>query len=292
MARTDVAIVTHAAAPDVDADDIPLVRALDSLGVTWRALAWDDPRADWAACSLAVLRSAWDYHLRRDAYLAWAGAVERVVPLHNPAAVIRANTHKRYLLELARRGAPVVATELVEQGSGVTLREVAAGRDWSEVVFKPAVSAGSWRTHRARADDVEAGRLFLELVAERDVLVQPWLASVGERGERCLVYVGGAYSHSVRKRARFAAEAGHEPGVVAVEPRVDERALAERVLAAADATGLLYARVDIADGPAVADGPPAPLLMELELTEPRLYLRTAPAEAATRLAQAIAARLS
>jgi hypothetical protein len=48
---------------------------------------------------------------------------------------------------------------------------------------------------------------------------------------------------------------------------------------------LLYARIDLIPGP---DG--VPTLIELELTEPSLFLRYAP-EAAERLADAVMARL-
>ena len=63
-------------------------------------------------------------------------------------------------------------------------------------------------------------------------------------------------------------------------------ALADRALAAVpDGTHLLYARVDLIPGP---DG--APLLIELELAEPSLFLRHGP-QAPTRLAESIVARL-
>ena len=63
-----------------------------------------------------------------------------------------------------------------------------------------------------------------------------------------------------------------------MEPAAGELALAERALAAVRALGLgvpIYARVDCAAGP---DG--LPLLMELELLEPSLFLdRSAPSAA-------------
>ncbi len=61
-----------------------------------------------------------------------------------------------------------------------------------------------------------------------------------------------------------------------------ELAVAERVLAAVPGgADLLYARVDLLPGP---DG--LPVLLELELTEPSLFLWTAPGPA-DRLADAV-----
>ena len=61
--------------------------------------------------------------------------------------------------------------------------------------------------------------------------------------------------------------------------------LADRVLALVPGGPLLYARVDLVPG---QDG--APLLMELEITEPCLFLVTSPG-AAGLLADAVAARV-
>ena len=71
-----------------------------------------------------------------------------------------------------------------------------------------------------------------------------------------------------------------DPEITAVAPEPAERELADRAMAwLTDRLGpLAYARVDLLDGP---DG--APVILELELTEPCLYLPSA-AGAAERLA--------
>ena len=83
-------------------------------------------------------------------------------------------------------------------------------------------------------------------------------------------------SHAVHKGARWAGDTEQSRGLA--DPGADELALAARVLQAVAAHGhgpLAYARVDVARG---ADG--APLLMELEIVEPSLYLDRAPDRAA------------
>jgi glutathione synthase/RimK-type ligase-like ATP-grasp enzyme len=190
--------------------------------------------------------------------------------------------HKGYLLDLARAGVPVTPTELVPRGSAARLADVAAGRGWSEVVVKPAISAGSRLTLRTGAA-TERGEAHLRaLVGEEDALVQPYLPAVEGYGERSLIFIDGELTHAVRKGRRFVGDAESVTGPVDVSAA--EAALARAVLAAAPAPGL-YARVDVAPGP---DG--QPVLMELELIEPSLFFASGPGSV-ERLVGAIARRL-
>nr|MDQ2836013.1 hypothetical protein [Actinomycetota bacterium] len=100
-----IAIATCDQLPDGDPDDQLLITALLELGLRASLLAWSAPEVDWTAFDATMLRSTWDYTVRRTEFLAWA---DRVPRLHNPAAVIHANSDKRYLAELAAAGLPVV----------------------------------------------------------------------------------------------------------------------------------------------------------------------------------------
>jgi hypothetical protein len=124
-------------------------------------------------------------------------------------------------------------------------------------------------------------------------MVQPYVASVDERGESALVFVGGRYSHAVIKEALLVpGERANEDKLFATErlhpvrPSAAERAVAEAVLAAIPfpRDELLYARVDLVLG---EDG--APAVLELELVEPSLMLPQAPPGVADELARAILA---
>ena len=131
-------------------------------------------------------------------------------------------------------------------------------------MVKPAVSAASYRTMLVTADREEEGEIHLaELLAERDVLVQLYLPSVEDYGERAVVWIDGEVTHAVRKSPRFEGEDESVSGVQAVTP--DEEALARKAISVVDGS-LLYARVDVAPGP---DG--SPVVMELELVEPSLF---------------------
>lgn len=288
-----VALATATDARPLDDDLPPLVAALEAQGASASPVTWDDPAVDWASFDVAVIRSTWDYHGRHDEFCAWADAVAAVTVLCNPAPVIRWNTDKRYLAELAADGIDVVPTVFLEPGDAV------ATVDAPEVVVKPAVSAGSRDTARYLLGD-DTGRMAAErhatelLEAGRVVMVQPYLDAVDEHGETAVICIDGVVSHAIRKgpllrpgdaptRALFA-----EEQISAREPRDAELALARATLGACaarfGADALLYARVDLIPGPS-GD----PVLLELELTEPSLFFDTAPGSA-DRFASAVLAR--
>jgi len=284
-----VAVVTASVARGLDDDLAPLCDALDRRGIAHRLVDWDDPAVDWGAFGLVVVRSVWDYPRRRDELLAWAERVAARAPVLNPPAILRWSSDKRYLADLERAGVPVVATAFAAPG-----REM----DWpdaEEVVVKPAVSAGSLDTERYPAGRLGAARAHVaRLHAEgRTAMAQPYLAAVEERGETALVHLGGAYSHAIRKGPMLVPGLEVVSGLFVEEdirpaaPSAREAAVARAALAAVPggAERLLYARVDLVPGP---DG--EPVVLELELLEPSLFLAHAPG-AADRLAAAIAGRL-
>jgi hypothetical protein len=106
------------------------------------------------------------------------------------------------------------------------------------------------------------------LTAVGAALVQPYLASVDDYGERSLVWIDGSLSHAIRKAPRFA---GDDEAVTGPFPIADEeRAVAEHALAPI-ADRILYGRVDLA-----RDESGRPVVMELELVEPSLFFVRGP----------------
>src|SRR5262249_48897964 len=185
-----VATCAELSEPDPDAE--PLAAALADAGSAARLVAWDAPGADWDAPAPTIVRSTWNYALDREAFLAWAARVARAAPLWNPPDVLAANTHKRYLVELARRGVPVVPTALVERGASPEV----AGRGWPRVVIKPAVGAGSLDARAFDAADPAAEEHARALAARVEVLIQPYIDSVHDHGERAVVWIDGELSHA------------------------------------------------------------------------------------------------
>lgn len=289
MAIAPTAILaTCADLPAGDEDAELLTAALGAAGVVARWQVWSDPGAEWSA-DLTVLRSTWDYTAMRERFVQWAYGIGS---LANPASVVEWNSDKTYLRDLAAAGVPVVPTLWTAPGEVVELP--VAG----EFVVKPSVGAGSRGAGRfspERAHEAQAHVAHLH-DAGRIVLVQPYLTDVDAIGETALVYVDATFSHAVRKGAMLPAGVTHpvDTHELYVEERIaphvataDELAVGKKamdVVRERFGDDLLYARVDLLPSP---DGP---LLIELELTEPSLFLGYAEG-AADRFAAAIAARV-
>ena len=283
--KSRVALVTCAELPTGDPDDQLLSEPLRHRGATAEPVAWDDPGVDWSAFDLAVLRSTWNYPDRRTEFLSWAAGVPR---LANPADVVTWNTDKHYLADLAAAGVPVVPTSWLAPGGPVALPTA------GEHVLKPAVGVGSKGSGRYDLADpahrrLAASHLALLHAAGQHMMLQPFLPAVETVGETALVFLGGAYSHAIRKAGLLTGPYAPVEGLYLAEtvaPRTAspaERAVAQQALAVVPggAGRLLYARVDLLPGPHSE-----PLVVELELTEPSLFLGYA-AGAADRLATAI-----
>ena len=276
----DVSLVSCRELPEPDLDAGPLSWALERAGLVARVMAWDDPHEDWSQARLTVLRSTWNYPLDRDGFLRWAGSVAASSELWNPLAVLRWNSHKRYLLDLEAAGVAIAPTVLVPRGSRRTLAAIRQDTGWTDVVIKPAVSAASFRTMRATPGLAAPGEQHLAaLAAGGDVLVQRYLPSVEDYGERALIWIDGRLTHAVRKSPRFEGQ-DEAVSAEAVTISAAESALAHAALAVVREP-LLYARIDVAPGPAGE-----PVVMELELVEPSLFFPQCP-EALERFVAAI-----
>lgn len=260
-----IALATCSYMPDLGEDGPALLAALaEAEPVVW------DSAADWDAFDLVVVSSTWDYSLRLEEFLAWARSVPR---LANPADVLAWNTDKTYLRDLERAGVPVVPTQWLLPGDPF----VAPAKPF---VVKPTVSAGARDTARYDGPSAAATKHAEQLLAAgRPVMVQPYLDGVDTAGETSVLLFEGQVSHGARKAALLEASAGVRQdlaGLSVVTPLEPSAAEVEVALAAVAATGweLLYARVDMVPS---ADG--APVVLELELTEPSLFLRHAPGSA-------------
>ncbi len=286
-----IALASCSLWPTGSGDHAGLAEAVADRGVRAEWVPWDDPTVDWSGYDLVLLRETWDYPPKLAAFLAWVDSLAKLTSLVNPSAVVRWNHHKRYLQELAALGVPTVPTTVVTSGSTdphATARAAGA----ATVVVKPAVGIGGNDAERGRADDPATAAHLRALLAGGDVLVQPYLQSIEASGETSLVVLGGRVSHAVTKLPAGGEFRIHEHRggrYAQVEPAAAEVELALGACEAARAiTGedLLYARADLVAGD---DG--RPLLMELELIEPSLYLHTVPA-ATERLADLVVAALT
>lgn len=278
----DVAVVT-CAGDEVDVDT-PLLRdALIAEGLTAEIAIWDDPTVVWSNFRLPVIRSTWDYAPRREEFLDWARHVPR---LTNPYSVIEWNTDKHYLGRLAAAGVPIIPTTFIDRGTSGLFPP-------GPFVVKPTVGAGSLGADRFLGAEWDAARAHVATLHRegRDAIVQPYIEEIDDEGELALIFIDGDVVHAMNKGAMLNV---HELDRSALYRReqmttaeIDPAALvvAQAALRAASATELLYARVDLVRHQGQW------LLMELELTEPSLFL-TYSSHCVDTLVSAIARRVA
>ena len=287
----NIALVTYDAQPRATDDDRYLVDALVGRGVSVDERPWSDPTARWEQYDAVIVRSCWDYFHRADDFHRWLDELEaRGARVFNATTTLRWNADKAYLRDLDAFGVPVIPTHWIDRGAASSLDDVRKRTGWSELVVKPAVSGGAHRTWRASPGDLADDKRLSAMAADGTVLVQPLVDEIESEGEWSLIFFDGRFSHAVIKRPRsgdFRVQKEHGGTVEPIVPPASIIADAARALEGARPAGAipLYARVD----GCVVDG--TLMLMELEVLEPELFLRT-DAGAGDRLASALLARLS
>jgi O-ureido-D-serine cyclo-ligase len=270
MSKPTIALVTAAAARDLDEDLPPLESALRNAGAEVAIAEWDRPQ-DWSRFDIALLRSTWDYPQRLQEFFDWAGAVSTKTKLLNPLQVVKRSSDKHYLSELVRAGVPTVLTKFVEPGENPVARIAEFS---GEFVVKPAIGAGSRDAQRfgSEEQDDAAEHARRMLSEKRSVMVQPYLSRVDDYGETALIYFDGKFSHAIRKGPLLKRKEGPTTELFAKEsitarvPDAAELRVGARAIEAMPFETPLYARVDL-----IRDEKGEPVVLELEMIEPSLF---------------------
>lgn len=269
-------------------DDALLQEALAEHGIVAERVDWADAAVDWSRFDAAVFRTTWDYFTRFREFTGWLKRAETQTRLINAPRTIWWNLDKHYLADLDRRGVPAVPSLYLEAGDTRTLIDLFDRTGYDEAVIKPCVSGAARNTYRVTRETAGAvDEALAPFRADEAFLFQPFITDITAGGEITLVVIDGMVTHGVRKVPKagdFRVQDDHGGSWTEYVPSEEEIAFAERAVAACTPRPL-YGRVDL-----VRDGEGALRLMELELIEPELWLRTHPA-AAQRMARAVAREL-
>jgi glutathione synthase/RimK-type ligase-like ATP-grasp enzyme len=271
--------------PAEEADFAILAPAAAAEGIDFEIVRWDTPKLPTRGFAAALIRSTWDYTERRDEFVS---ALERLelsgLRVLNPTSVVRWNSRKTYLQELARAGAPVIPTLWPDELAVSDVVKAFEAFDAAELVVKPQVGAGSRDTLRLARNGWSAADLALG--PRGPAMIQPFLPSIQTAGETSLFFFGGALGHVVRKFPAAESWYANTAGAVFKRSEADpaELHVAQAALAAAP-KDMLYVRVDLVRG---SDDRPA--VIELEAIEPYLFFDFAP-EGAPVFARALALAL-
>ena len=263
----------------------------ETIGLSVDPVLWDDAETKTDEFDAFLPLMVWDYVEGNEArFLETMERVNKVKPVFNTPTLLRWNADKRYLEEMAAKGATVIPTHRVD---GVTSADADAAFDafgTDRLVIKPQVGGGAWRQvlYTKGAPWPSTDKLPPE-----GTLIQPFLPSVQEEGEYSFLYFGGQFSHALLKTAKsgdYRIQSAYGGSEETYHPSDAEIDAGQAILDTLGDTPL-YARVDLLRG---LDSKLA--LIELEIIEPYLYLPHAEVidgvnQGAVRLGNALKARI-
>ena len=135
-------------------------------------------------------------------------------------------------------------------------------------MIKPTISANSDNTFWLKKESFQAKKELLEdSLANRQLMIQPFIPAIVEEGEYSLFYFAGNYSHCILKTPKqgdFRVQEEHGGILKSIDPSQALFDAAQKALQTIPEK-VLYARIDLVDYKDHFH------LMEIELIEPSLY---------------------
>ena len=231
------------------------------LGMEIIDVDWADGSLNWADFGAAIIGTTWDYWDHADQFLSTLNAIERAIPLFNSADLVRWNSHKGYLKDLAEKGARLIPTLWLDEVDDAAFHDAFESLGCNDLVFKRQVGAGADGQFRLSPNDTRPKM-------PHPMMVQPFLSKIQEEGEYSFIFIDGAFSHALLKQAKagdYRIQSTYGGIETPILPHESDLKDASKILSALNETPL-YARVDMLRG-----DDDRLLLMELELIEPYLY---------------------
>jgi O-ureido-D-serine cyclo-ligase len=221
----------------------------------------------------------------REEFLQFAKNVETKTKLFNSYEVMKWNTNKTYLSILENKGVPIIPTKFASN-----IDEALPAIKWayetsSAIAIKPTVGAGARLAGKASTEEEAIEYVKRILEAKRTVIIQPYISSVDDEGEKAIIVINGEISHTAKKVPALT-KGGHGDAAGQLEITTEMKDIVKTISSAvSEWNDLLFARVDV-----VRMGEKL-VLMELELTEPWLFMQFRP-EAGVDLFKALKHRIA
>lgn len=260
------------------------VAPMQALGWQVETVAWRSA-VDWDDFDAVYICTPWDYPEHAQHFLEVLARIDASrALLINELALVHWTLEKTYLRDVERDGSDIVPSTWYDSFESAQPSGMFAEHRTDRIVVKPTVGANAKDTF-VLTDPIGDAELDVlrETFAARAFLVQPFIENIQKEGEFSLFFFNGEYSHAIRKTPKagdFRVQEEHGADISPVRP-------ADALLQTART---LFARIEplptYGRGDWVRGGDGRYLLMELELIEPSLYLRT-DRGAAARFARAL-----
>jgi glutathione synthase/RimK-type ligase-like ATP-grasp enzyme len=255
-------------------DDEHAIGPLAELGWRVSTVSWRQTEIPWSDFDAVIIRSTWDYWNDVPAFLDVLVQIDRETQLVNPLDVVHWNLAKTYMLDLEGKGIGIVPTiwpDAVNKKSFIAFFDQL---ECDELVIKPVVGANGQDAFRiSRRDSPDRLSRIAGCFRERKAMVQRFMPRILTEGEYSLFFFNGEFSHAILKtpaKSEFRSQEEHGADIRAVVPEEKLLLRAQQALSAISSP-TLYARIDL-----VRDDDEDFVIMELELIEPSMYLRTDP----------------
>ncbi len=254
-------------------EDEMLVNLFQGHGHSVELAIWDNPSINWKKFDVVIIKSTWDYFIGKiNLFYSWLDYLkENNIPCLNHPDLIRWNSDKHYLLDIAWSGLNIVPSYIIEKNEDFNLNSLFEKFDSEELVVKPCISGGAMNTLRLSKDNFEEHLSKIkEWTKEEAYLVQPLKKEILEEGEWSFLFFNGKFSHQILKVAKTGEFRIQHffGGKITSPPNNQVLISAAQQYVDNFAKGALYARVDgvLSNGKFE--------LMELELIEPYLFFFT------------------
>jgi hypothetical protein len=260
-----------------------LDKPLNDLGWDVDHISWHKKGVDWNQFDAVIIRSTWDYQDDADAFMKVLGEIENSsAVLLNSLNIAKWNINKNYLREVESKGAEIIPTIWLESFNFDVLRGYFEKFNTEQIIIKPTVSANSDNTFWLKKESFEQDKaLLISSLKNRQLMVQPFVPAIIEKGEYSLFYFNNQYSHCILKTPKsgdFRVQEEHGGLLQNIQPSADLLKAASKALKTIPEK-VLYARIDLVEFQDEYH------LMEIELIEPSLYFNL-DKQAATRFAKA------
>lgn len=247
--------------------------AMAELGWQVDTVPWRDTSIEWDDYDAVYICTPWDYPEDSDLFMRVLETIDASsAHLLNPLSLVKWTLAKTYLRDLEKRGAEIVPSIWFDDIDAAQMPRWFEQLGTDKVVIKPDVGANAQDTYvLCNPVPDELAAQLLRTFSRRPFFLQPFMENVQSEGEYSLFFFNGEYSHAIQKIPKpgdFRVQEEHGSDIRSVQPTQDLIDTAQQVLALVDPQPV-YVRADF-----VRDDDDTFLLMELELIEPSLYLRT------------------
>lgn len=248
--------------PNGNADLQALSLAFNQRGVDCQLQPWQKILNNRILPQYILPLAVWDYSVNPSAYQAFlVRALVKGIKLINSADLQHWNINKHYLADLEQAGLPVIPSLYLEIDKAKAWTDIISQCDWQNPVIKPLIGQSGKGVRRLD------GQIPTRTEYKKGAIVQPFIDSITEQGELCLIYIDGKFSHAIRRTPTdWRANSAHGVEISPITAKEDWLKVAEKALLALPQLPV-YTRID-----GLIDANQQFILNEVELIEPALYL--------------------